>query len=109
MLRLKAPVLAGVDAPGHVLLPSRSLPIAFEVMGTGSVTKGSHTISATLEEPGRGVRAQGRQDLMSSPWLALPLPSIEPGSYTLRLVIRDAEGKTCSDLTQPLTAYAGPL
>jgi len=41
--------------------------------------------------------------------MALPLPAIEPGAYTLRLTIKDAEGKKCSESAQPVAAHAGPL
>jgi Glycoside hydrolase 123 N-terminal domain len=109
LLRLTAPMISAMDAPADVLLPRRSLVVAFNLIGTGSVAKGSHTIAATLEDPDHAVRAEARQDLMFSPRMALPLPALEPGAYTLRLMIRDAGGKTCSELAQPVTAFAGPL
>ena len=109
LLRLTAPALAGLDAPRHVLLPRRTLPFAFDVIGTGSVAKGSHAVTAALEGAGGAVRAEARQDLADPPRMALPLPAIEPGAYTLRLTIRDAGGKKCSESAQPLTAHAGPL
>ena len=46
LLRLTAPVIADMDAPRHVLLPRRTLAFAFDVIGTGVVVKGSHTVAA---------------------------------------------------------------
>jgi len=109
LLRLTAPVIAGMDAPRHFLLPRRTLAFAFDAIGTGAVVKGSHRIAATLEGTGGKARAELRQDLADSQGVALPLPAIEPGAYTLRLTIRDAEGTKCSELAQPVTAHAGPL
>ncbi|MBE3132736.1 MAG: hypothetical protein IMZ55_04630, partial [Acidobacteria bacterium] len=109
LLRLTAPVIAGLDAPRHVLLPRRTLAFAFDVIGTGAVAKGSHTVAAALEAAGGAARAEARQDLADPQRMALPLPALEPGSYTLRLTIRDAGGKRCSQWTQSVTAHAGPL
>lgn len=109
LLRLTAPVVAGMDAPRHVLLPRRTLAFSFDVIGTGAVVRGSHTVAATLEGTAGKVRAEVRQDLADPPRMALPLPTIEPGAYTLRLAIKDAAGKKCSESTQPITAHAGPL
>jgi hypothetical protein len=48
-------------------------------------------------------------DLAAPQRMALPLPAIEPETYTLRLMIPDAAGKKCSALAQPVTMQAGPL
>ena len=79
------------------------------MIGTGAVVKGSHTVAAALEGPGSAIRAEARQDLADPHQMALPLPAIEPGAYTLRLTIWDAKGRKCSELIQPVTAHAGPL
>lgn len=109
LLRLTTPVIGGIDAPRHVLLPRRTLAFAFDIIGTGNVAKGSYTVAATLEGAGGTVRAEARQDLSAPHRIALTLPTIEPGAYTLRLTIRDAEGKKCSESAQPVTTHAGPL
>jgi hypothetical protein len=109
LLRLTAPAIAGMDAPHHVLLPRSTLAFAFNAIGTGGVVKGSHTVAATLEGTGNQIRAEVRRDLVDAHEVTLPLPAIEPGAYTLRLTIRNSEGKRCSELTQPITAHAGPL
>ncbi len=109
LLRFKAPVISEVNAPGHVLLPGRTLPFDFHVLGTGAVTRGSHTVAARLEGTDGALRAEARQDLVDPQWMALSLSAINPGNYTLRLTIRDAAGKKCSESTHPVTAHAGPL
>ena len=107
--RLTAPVIAGLDAPRHLLLPRRMLVCAFDMIGTGAVAKGSHTVVATLERAGDAVQAEARQDLSDPPTIAVPLLETEPGTYRLRLAIRDAAGKACSESSQPVTLHAGPL
>jgi len=109
LLRLTAPVIAGLDAPRHVLAPRRTLAFTFDMIGTGAVAKGSHTVLATLAGADGAVCAEARQDLSDSQRIALPLPGIEPGTYTLRLAIRDASGKMCSESSQPVTIHPGPL
>ena len=109
LLRLTAPVIAGMDAPHHVLLPRRALAFAFDVIGTGAVVKGSHTVAATLAGAEGAVHTEARQDLADPHQMALPLPTPKPGAYTLRLTIWDAEGKKCSESVQPVTAHAGPF
>jgi hypothetical protein len=109
LVRLTAPVLAGLDAPRHALLPRRTLALAFDAIGMGAVTAGSHTIVATLEAADGTARAEVRQDLLDRLQIALPLSGIEPGTYQLRLRICDTAGKTCSELSQPITLHPGPL
>jgi hypothetical protein len=109
LVRLTAPVLSAIEAPTHLLLPRSTLPIGFDVIGTGSVSEGSHTVTATLEAPGREGRAEARQALTAAPRMALTLPVLEPGAYTLRLAIRGSQGQVHSELTHDLRAHAGPL
>jgi len=110
--RLTAPMIASLDAPRHVLLPRSTLACAFDVLGAGAVTKGSHVVTAMLEGAPAAGGAEARQDLAGLPsphWIALALPRLDPGTYTLRLMIRDAAGKRCSEWAQPVTMHAGPL
>jgi hypothetical protein len=109
LLRLTEPVITAIDAPHHVLLPRRTLAFAFDVAGMGAVTNGSHTVAAALEQAGGVVRAETRQDLAAPHRMALPLPTIEPGTYTLRLTIRNKAGQEGSNSAQPISAHAGPL
>jgi hypothetical protein len=109
LLRLTAPFLSSLDAPHHVLLPANKLSFGFEVLGSGAAAKGSHSITARLESPDGVVRAEARQDLAAPPQMALALTQMKPGASTLRLVIRDAAGKECSQLSQLVVLHAGPL
>jgi hypothetical protein len=109
LLRLKTPVIVGMDAPRHLLLPRRTLAFAFDVVGTGPVAKESYTVAATLEGETGAVRAEARQDLADPHRIALSVSAGEPGAYTLRLTLLDAEGKKCSESAQPVTMHAGPL
>jgi hypothetical protein len=109
LLRLTAPVITGVDVPRHLLLPSRTLAFGFDVLGTGSVVQGSHTVACSLEAADGAARAEAQQDLTQPHRMTLATPGIKAGDYTLRLKIRDAAGKTCSESARPVTMHAGPL
>jgi hypothetical protein len=107
-LQLTAPVIAGIDAPRHFLVPRATLAFTFDLIGTGAAVQGSHTVIARLEKPDGTGCAEAKQDAGAPGRLALPLKELEPGSYNLRLMIRDAQGKQCSEMAQPVTAHAGP-
>jgi hypothetical protein len=109
LLRLKTPVLVGMDAPHHLLLPRKILAFPFDVLGTAPAIKGSYTLLATLEAERGAGRAEARQDLVDPHWITLPLSAAEPGAYTLRLSLLDAAGKKCSESAQPVMMHAGPL
>ena len=109
LLRLTAPVIAGMDAPRHVLLPRKTLAFPFDVLGAGPAAKGSYTIAATLEGETGKVGAEARQDLADPHRVALSLSAAEPGACTLRLTLLDAAGKKFSESAQPVTMHAGPL
>jgi len=109
LLRLRMPVLAGMDAPHHLLLPRKILSVPFDVLGTAPTVKGGYTLLATLETERGAVRAEARQDLAEPRRISLPLSRAMPGAYTLRLSLLDAAGKKCSELAQPVLMHAGPL
>ena len=90
-----------------MLLPRRTLAVGFDLIGSGSVAKGSHTVVAALEDAGHTVLTETRQDLTKSLRVDLPLPALNPGALTLRLIIRDAQGHKSSELAQLVTAHAG--
>ena len=46
-------------------------------------SKGSHTITATLETAEGAVRAEAQQDLAGVNRMAIALPVLEPGAYVL--------------------------
>ncbi|MHC1762721.1 MAG: hypothetical protein AB9869_00235 [Verrucomicrobiia bacterium] len=109
LLRWTAPVIAGIHAPHHILLPRSTLAFDFDLLGTGAARKGSHTVTATFETQDGAVRANVQQDSTAPQRAALPLKALEPGSYRLRLTVHDADGKPCSESVQTVTAHAGPL
>ncbi len=107
--RMKEPALIGLDAPGHVLLPRRSLVFTFEAAGMTAVSKGSHSITATLERADGSIGAEIRQDLALGSRIAIALPVLEPGAYVLRATIHDTQDRRCSQWAQPIILHAGPL
>ena len=72
-------------------------------------SKGSHTITATLETAEGAVRAEAQQDLAGVNRMAIALPVLEPGAYVLRATVQDARGRRCSQWLHPIAADAGPL
>ena len=75
----------------------------------GSVERGSHTIEGALRD-GRGrALTTASQDLTRPPYMVLDTMRLSPGRYGLRLDIRDAAGKLCSESTRDVRALAGPL
>jgi hypothetical protein len=106
--RLKAPAIAGTDAPRYVLLPQAFLPLPVEVMGMAPVKPGSHGLSAWVEDASGKTGTKATRDLAGPRFVAVALAP-EPGVYTLRLEILDAGGRVCSSWARPLTVLAGPL
>ena len=106
---LTTPMIAGMDAPHHLLLPRSTLAFLFDVVGAAPPAKGNYIVLATLEAENGAVRAEGRQDLADPHRIALPIPAAEPGACTLRLTLLDAAGKKCSESAQPVMMHAGPL
>jgi len=109
LLRLRTPVIAGMDAPHHLLLPRGTLAFTFDVLGSPPLAKGSYTVAATLEGESGAMLAETRQDLADPHRIALSLMEARPGACTLRLTLLDAAGKKCSESAQPLIMHAGPL
>jgi len=109
LLRFKSPMLSALDAPAYVLLPRTKLPVSFEVMGTGAVEKGTHTVTAELTSARGRVVASASQDLAGQRRLVLDTARAAPGRYRLRVRIATADGETCSESTAEMEALAGPL
>ena len=108
-VRFKTPMIAKMDAPHHFLLPRKTLAFTFDVFGAGAYAKDSHIVVASLEDAGKARYVEFRQNLEEPFSMAMPLPTINPNTYMLRLTILDSTGKTCSDFTKTITAHAGPL
>jgi len=109
LVRLKTPVLGGMEAPSQVLLPCRVLSFQFNTIGAIPAARGSYLVSATLETASGAIRAQSRQDLADAHRIVLPLTGIKPEVYTLRLRLLDAAGKRCSSIDQVIRLFKGPL
>jgi len=107
--RMKEPTLIGLDAAGQLLLPSRRISMTFEAAGMMLVSKGSHRIAVTLEKPDAVICAEAQQDLAAGNRITIACQDLEPGAYELRATIRDARGRQCSQLSQPIIVFAGPL
>src|SRR5262249_55379870 len=90
LLRLTAPLIAGIDAPHHLLLPRSLLVFAFDVLGNTPDAKGRYTLAATLEAEKGAICAEARQDLTDPHRIALSVSAARPGAYTLRLALLNA-------------------
>ncbi len=108
LLRFKSPMFSQVEIPKYLLLPQKNLAIPFEVMGTRSVRKGSHTITAILTNRlGKFITYQ-KQDLAVDRLFVLDTSTLSPGEYRLTLSIKTKSGKSCSQLSKTIIAINGP-
>ena len=108
LLRFTSPVISRLDGPRFVVLPDSKLPIGFEVMGTGSVTKGSHRVKASVFDSQGRIQAENVQDLAAGRVVVLDLSQLTPGRYGLKLEITSAAGDRCSALSCEFEGLAGP-
>jgi hypothetical protein len=108
LLRFKSPTISRLDAPHFVMLPDSKPPIAFEVMGTGSVTEGSHRVKASVIDSQGRIQAEIVQDLTAGRLLALDLSRLTPGRCRLNVEITTAKGEPCSQSTCEFEGLAGP-
>ena len=109
LLRLKSPVIGELEAAKHVCLPRPAFRFSFEVLGMGSVERGSHSIRGVLRDRRGRTLASASQDLTSPPRMVLDTSRLRPGAYRLRVEILDAAGELCSELSRDVRALAGPL
>ncbi len=108
LLRFTSPMISRLDAPRFVMLPGSELPIGFEVMGTGSVTDGSHQVKASVFDSQRRLQAELVQDLAAGRLLALDMSRLTPGRCRLSVEITTAEGERCSESSCEFEGLAGP-
>jgi hypothetical protein len=101
------PMVTRVDAPRFVILSDRKMPVAFEVMGTASVSKGSHRVTATLYNGDPQNRTEVVQDLAAGRQLVFDLSGFTPGKYFLKVEIIDAIGESCSQKATVVECLAG--
>ena len=109
LLQFTSPVIQRVDVPSYLTLPQTQLPISFDILGTRSVHKGSHTIAASLTSADGRTRTSQQQDLADGLAVALDTSTFASGRYRLDLTIVDAQGVTCSHETRFMEAVDGPL
>ena len=109
LLRFTAPVIQRVNVPAYIMLPRTRLPVSMDILGTRSVGKGSHTITASFTSAdGRAHTAQ-QQDLSEGRVVLVDTSTLSPGRHRLNLTITDADGTTCSHEMHSIEAVNGPL
>jgi hypothetical protein len=109
LLRFKSPSLESIEAARRFLLPCAFYPLSFDVLGSGSVKEGSHTVKAALCDDGGKPLAAASQDLAGPSRMALDASKLSPGLCRLRLEIVEAGGKTCSQADATVLLLPGPL
>ena len=109
LLRFTSPVIQRVEVPTYLTLPRSRLPVSFTILGTRSVRKGSHTVTASIVSADGRTRTAQEQDVAGGGAVVLDTSTLAPGRYRLELTITDANGKTCSHQTQSIEAVDGPL
>ena len=108
LLRFKSPVIARLDAPRFVMPSGGKLPVAFEVMGTGSVSDGSHQVKATVIDSRGEIQAKIVQELTAGRLLVLDVSRLAPGRCQLNVEITNAKGESCSKSSCEFEGLAGP-
>ena len=107
LLRFREPMISRLDAPTVILLPRKSLPIPFELMGTRSIGKDSHRLTATLiDAAGRPV-TKNTVDVAHDRLIVLDTSSVSAGQYRLETAIVTDDGRQ-SGQTSTLRAIDGP-
>ena len=96
LLRFRSPMLRRLNVPRFVTLPRPVLPVGFEVMGTRSVREGTHAVEAALVDDRGRTQMESTRDLAADGDLLLDTTRLQPGTYTLNVVIRSADGTRCS-------------
>ena len=109
LLRFRSPTIQRVDVPTCITLPRTHLAVAFDILGTPSVRKGSHTITASLASADARTRIAEAQDLTGARTVILDTSALMPGRYRLNLTIVDADGMTRAHAVQSIGAVNGPL
>jgi len=109
LLRFTSPTIQSVYTPAYITLPRNHLAISFGIVGTRSVRKGSHTITASLTSGDGGTRTEQQQDLAGGHIVILDTSGLIPGRYNMDLTIVAADGTRCAHEMQPIEAIDGPL
>ena len=109
LLRFTSPTIQRVVAPAYITLPQTRLAVRYDILGTRTVRKGSHTLTASLTSPDGRIYTKQQQDLADGRVVILDTSTLTPGSYHLNLTVTTADGKPCAHETQPVEAVDGPL
>jgi hypothetical protein len=109
LLRFISPTIQRAYAPSYITLPRNRLAVSFDILGTRSVGKGSHTITASLASRDGRTCTQQRQDLVDGRVAILDISTLVPGRYRLDLTIVAANGTRCAHEMQPIEAVDGLL
>ncbi len=108
LLRLKSPMLSQFEVPKYIMLPHSSLAVPFEIMGTRSVKKGSHKITATMTDSSGKLCSYQTLDLATNRLLVLDLSKLSPGEYRFDMTIKTKSGKSCYKTSKTIIAINGP-
>jgi hypothetical protein len=109
LLRFTAPMISRLEVSRFVMLPCRTLAVAFNIVGFTAVRPDSHRIEAELVDAQGKVHCESDQDLTTSRLLALNAAALTPGRYTVKARVMTAAGELCSESAAPIEALAGPL
>lgn len=109
LLRFTSPILTTLDVPRYVQLPCDSMTVSFDVAGLSSAKEGGYQVMAILLGKNGETVSRTKQQLTENQNLVVELSDITPEFYTLSVKIMDAEGNSCSSISEPFVGLAGPL
>ncbi|MHC4225822.1 MAG: hypothetical protein ACYSW0_00185 [Planctomycetota bacterium] len=109
LLRFISPTIQHVYVPEYIALPRNSLSVSFDIVGTRTVRKGSHTITVSLASTEDRTRTEQQQDLADGRVVILDTSTLVPGRYRMDLTIATADGTRCAHEMQRIEAIDGPL
>ncbi len=109
LLRFTSPTIQRVVAPVYITLPQTRLAVSYDILGTRTVRKDSHSITVSLTSPDGRTHTKQQQDLANGRLALLDTATLTPGHYRLNLTITTADGKHCARETQSIEVVDGPL
>jgi hypothetical protein len=107
LLRFQEPMISRLDVPGVMMLPRQSLPIPFQLMGTRSIGKNSHRLTATLINAAGQRVTKNTVNVAHDRLIVLDTSSLSAGSYRLETAIVTDDGRQAGP-TFTVDAVAGP-
>jgi hypothetical protein len=109
LLRFTSPTIQRVFAPVYITFPRKRLAVSFDILGTRSVRKGSHTITVSLASDDGRTRTEQQQDLADGRVVILDTSTLVPGRCHMDLMIVAADGTRCAHERQSIEAVEGLL